>query len=456
MQKVLSVMIIVGILLVSAFGFLMQGYTPSSDVVPVKNDPSATPSETTTPSPTRQPNNPISDVVESVGGGKGNQQQPPSFDARNFFEKTSVMTAAAWHEVGVTAWKFYTPGKGVDSTTGLPAGSIGWNYITDWDLGVYVQAVMDAQRLNLVTSDGDWGSSMRLEKVVAFLENRELNSTTKAPYWFYSSNGTGSTSKAGFDIADTGALFVALNNLKSFNSSLASRIDDFVYNNVHGVSNRTDYASIVPSLRSQALISVDIYHYFVVAGFESFFPVLRGSSEEVLDNILSAPTVTYGNVTVHQGKISCEPLLYGLFYLPPNPKLTTILNEVYAAHVARYQITGQYVGFSEGTDRHGTFVYEWVVLPNGDMWKITTLGSDTYVDMVPIIYTQVAVSFLAIYNSAYAHNTCVFLEKAMFAPDDGYYVGAEYNVDPTRDIFVRSVSGNTNALILAAANYGSS
>ncbi len=56
---------------------------------------------------------------------------------------------------------------------------------TDWDLGVYIQAVIDAQKIGLIGTDGDWNSSALLETVVKFLETRELNETTHYPYWFY-------------------------------------------------------------------------------------------------------------------------------------------------------------------------------------------------------------------------------------------------------------------------------
>ena len=129
--------------------------------------------------------------------------------------------------MATTAWQYFQPGIGVDSTTGLPAGSYGWNYFTDWDLGVYIQAVIDANKTGLISNNGDWGSHARLDKVVTFLETRELNSTTKVPYWFYGSDGKGYTTQSGVDIIDTGTLFVALNNLKNFDTSFVSRINNF-------------------------------------------------------------------------------------------------------------------------------------------------------------------------------------------------------------------------------------
>ena len=43
------------------------------------------------------------------------------------------------------------PGVGVDNNTGLPyATAYGFYAFTDWDLGVYIQAIIDAQELNLI------------------------------------------------------------------------------------------------------------------------------------------------------------------------------------------------------------------------------------------------------------------------------------------------------------------
>ena len=85
------------------------------------------------------------------------------------------------------AWQYFQPDLGVDSNTGLPNSGLGNPFFTDWDLGVYIQAVMDANATGLIGSDGAWGSSARLEKVVHFLETRELNNASY-PYWFYQSS----------------------------------------------------------------------------------------------------------------------------------------------------------------------------------------------------------------------------------------------------------------------------
>ena len=186
-----------------------------------------------------------------------------------------------WLAVARNAWAYFQPGVGVDSTTGLPYSGYGAPSFTDWDLGVYIQAVIDAQNLNLTQPDGTWGSSARIEKVITFLETRPLNNTTHYPFWFYQSTDEqdwhqdSDLATTPVDIADTGRLFVALNNLRVFNSSLTSRINNIV---LHGQSfNRTNYAALVPSIKAEGLTSTSIYDYYVLSGFASFWPNILGS-----------------------------------------------------------------------------------------------------------------------------------------------------------------------------------
>jgi hypothetical protein len=157
------------------------------------------------------------------------------------------LNSIVWKQVATYAWNYFQPGVGVDSRTGLPASGDSVSFFTDWDIGVYLQAIIDAQKTDLIESEGPWGSNARIDKVLTFLETRELNSN-HYPYWFYVNDGTvnhdlSDKSTEMCNIADTGRLFVALNNIKVFNQSYSSRIDNFVYNTY---GNRSNYATLVP------------------------------------------------------------------------------------------------------------------------------------------------------------------------------------------------------------------
>ena len=134
---------------------------------------------------------------------------------------------SVWLGVGATAWAYFQPGVGVDSNTGLPyADGNYFKAFSAWDLGVYIQAVIDAQELGLVSVGGPWGSSDRLARVVDFLENESLNASSGYPYWYYNAtNGEEYASLSNqaaspVNLSDIGRLFIALNNLRNYNTSL--------------------------------------------------------------------------------------------------------------------------------------------------------------------------------------------------------------------------------------------
>jgi hypothetical protein len=86
-------------------------------------------------------------------------------------------------------------------------------------------------------------------------------------------------------------------------------------------------------------------------------------------------------------------------------------------------------------------------MSNGTTWTITGVDS-SYLDKQPIIYTKVAFSFLALYNSAFARNMVVFLEQTLPYPYNGYWDGATNSGN-----YVPDDGSNTNSLILDAALY---
>jgi hypothetical protein len=353
--------------------------------------------------------------------------------------------------VAANAWQYFQPGVGVDSNTGLPyaGGATGFHYFTDWDLGVYIQAVIDANKTGLIGNDGAWGSSARLENVVRFLETRELNNASY-PFWFYDAttekdyHALSDLTTDTVDVVDTGRLFVALNNLRAFSSSLAQRINYIV------LYGRSNYTVLVPGIQGDSATSTSIYAYYCWSGFASFWPNdLSNAPSTILNNIDSAGTVTpYGNVSLPKATILGDPLLCSVFELNNNDsRLLALSRQVYLAHEAFYNATGAYVAFSEGNSPNG-FVWEWVATGSGDTWKITQSGNPSYLNMDPVIYNKVAFSFLALYNTTFARNMVVYLEQSLPDPTKGYSDGADNSKN-----LVSSVGSNTNGLILSAARY---
>ena len=315
---------LVAIMLVSVFAWLSAGTQSNPNIVqPVSNDPTVAPSPTSqqTTNSDQKSNmvpeislwNPISIIRQIVDP----TPRPPGL-----IESNPNVNGPVWETVAANAWQYFQPDTGVVRKTGLPKASLGFPYFTDWDLGVYIQAIIDANKTGLIGNDGDWGSNARIEKVLTFLETRELNVTTGYPFWFYES-ATGNNSKAqsdwsstNVDGVDTGRLFVALYNLKTFNPSWASRIDNFVYNRFN---NRSDYKALVPNVKTESLTATSIYSYYVASGFASFWPIeLSGAPDRIMNNMYNA-TVTYEGVSLPKATISCEPLLCSVFELNNNP-----------------------------------------------------------------------------------------------------------------------------------------
>jgi hypothetical protein len=451
--KGLIVFAIIAVMLVSVFAFLPKGNNTVPNVPQSSDSPTASPS--TTPqetNPTNNPTNkpdPISQITRNIiaWGGDVAQVLTPA-KPPGTIESAETMNSDVWRAVAANAWKYFQPGTGVDANTGLPyAGGTDSPNFTDWDLGVYIQAVIDANKTGLIGTDGDWNSSARLEKVVSFLETRDLNSYNY-PYWFYQARD-GKNFKANSDSAtgpvdgvDTGRLFVALNNLRQFNISLASRINNLV---LHGRSN---YAALVPNIKTESLNSNSIYFYYVASGFASFWPnELSSAPSQILTNILSSGNVTTNGVWLPKASILGDPLLCSVFEIGNNSQLMSITKQVYLAHEAYYNATGQYRAFSEGASLSDRWNYEWVALSDGRTWATLDESGSNY-SITPVIYTKISVGFLAIYNTTFARNMTIYLEQTLPDPTRGYCEGVDES-----GAHLEGVGLNTNGLILGAAKY---
>jgi hypothetical protein len=457
--KCLIVFAIIGVMLVSFFAFLPRG----SQSTP--NKPQSSDNSTASPSATQGTNNQtgsntLSQFAQFFSNLAGSAAQAfSSPKGPGVIESAQTINGTVWRAVAANAWQYFQPGVGVGSDTGLPyAQGTGFSVFTDWDLGVYIQVVIDAQKIGLIGTDGSWNSSDRLNKVLTFLETRELNATTGYPYWFYyaktglDDHALSDLATATVDVVDTGRLFVALNNLRVFNSSLASRINNIVLNGTENPNGGSNYAALVPIIGNDSLTSTSIYAYYCWSGFASFFPDLSNAPDTILNNMYNAGIITTNGVQLPKAAISGDPLLCSAFELN-STRLMALARQVYLAHEAFYNATGEYVAFSEGnsvSNGYG-YIYEWVVLPNGDTWKIIQAGSSSYLNINPInfiIYNKVAFSFLALYNTPFARNMVVYLERSLPDPTNGYFDGADNGGNQ-----VLTLGSNANGLILDAALY---
>ncbi len=440
---------IIAVILVSTFAFLPKG-SPDTPIVPQSTTPPVQAPVIPQATNNTKPSNPLSDFANLFSGlAKGAQallapsptpQPGPIASALN-------MSSTVWLQVAYNAWQYYQYDNGVDSNTGLPeAGQGFFPYFTDWDLGDYIQAILDAQNVTLISDDE---AHTRLDTVLTFLENRPLMNNSLPYWWYQTADGlqsdklsSGSQFQNG-NVADTGNLLVALKNVELYNSSLVGRVNNIVY-------KITNYSLMFGSVSALAS-SNNIYDYYVAGGFACFWPQFSDVSRQILNNIVSD-----GNVTTPEGVklplsgLSNVPLFMSIFDLPqPDQLIFNLTKQVYLAHEAYYNATGNYRAFGEGDTTSGKYAYEWVVFRDGRTWTVLDEHNANFTGTsVPVIYTDSAFSFLALYDTQFARKMCVYLEQTLPTPSSGYFEGIGEN-----DGSLPGVTNNQNGLILSAARY---
>ncbi len=441
--------VVAGIMIVSSFAFLSTINEGTNEKAENEADsPTSTIPQFSTNITETQTNETEQDSSSIVQDNTFNAPSEPSSQVLPSRKPPGIVGSAqfinrtTWKAVAEHAWMYFQYAI-VNPDTGLPAAGCGFPYFTDWDLGVYVQAIIDAEEVGLIEREGPWGADSRLEKVLTFLENRTLTNDT-LPFWFYQAeDGNPASQLANHTgaIADTGRLLAALRNVKTYNNSLETRIEKIATSGMNYSFMLTEVDTLVGSN--------NIYDYFVASGFAAFWPNKTEVANSIITNIMTAPQIVVNGGVLPVSKISCEPILLSIFELnQPHPKIFQLSRQIYLAHEGWYNFTGNYRAFSEGPTIPGTFAYEWVVLPDGRTWVIQDqTGSDLMIS--PIIYSKVAFSFLALYNTAYARDVVVYLENSLPEFGNGYCDGMHENGKSKVDI----TGSNTNGLIISAARY---
>jgi hypothetical protein len=436
---------IIAVMLISIFAFLSEkSFIPPNLISEKTDDPTSSQQEL---APEHQePTEPsITDSLISI--------DPPFLqifrEAPGLIKSAPTINSTVWMKVAANAWAYYTPGFGVDPDTGLPySSSLHYAYFTDWDLGAYIQAIINAQKIGLIDLNGTWGSFDRINKVLTFLENRPLN-PYGYPFQFYDAKTGIEFHPPLFDpneicnIVDTGKLFVALNNLRTLNNAFAPRINTIVLN------GRSNYTALVANILTY-VNSRSTYIYYISSGFASFWPQqLEAVPSTILSNILNSENLTSYGVSLPIAKICNEPLLSSFFELDNGDslRLMGLVNQVYLACKAYYDATGKYIAPSEGYNGT-TWVYEWVVAPNGEPWRVTDFWFHPLENARPVVRYKVAFSFLALFNTTFARNMVVWLEDALYEPMNGYPDGVD-----SQGVRYERLSSIANTLILDAARY---
>jgi hypothetical protein len=346
-----------------------------------------------------------------------------------------------WLDSAEIAWRFYQTGVAVHPVTGLCGASTlnGWPYFTEWDLGTYIFAVLDAEALGLIERDGLWGSTHRFDKVLSFLETRQLCPDDVAYLWYDARTGepAWSLGDSSTNVSDLGFLLMALHKLKALRPEYANQIDEIVYQR----ENITRLARDPEAWKTTG----GIYEWFVAHGFKLFGfdtePVTNAIDS--LEDIMIGETVeTYG-VELPKTSLTSEPVLLAMLTLEEEPYLNNLVLKTYLAQKNRYLQTGKFTAFSEGNTKleEPSYIYEFIVTSGGDTWFVPS-------GVIPIEYLKVGFGFYAVYGDGYALDLITHINSSLTSYDDGYMDG----VDEDGRV-VDSVIDRTNGIILSSARY---
>jgi hypothetical protein len=350
--------------------------------------------------------------------------------------KTVGSNRAYWTALATNAWEYFQPGKGVNAQTGLHGAGLTYPYFTEWDLGTYIQANIDARELGILQKDGQWGFDYRIEKILNFLKTRKLTSVG-LPYLCYDSRTGEPYGDAPAFSIDEGKLYMALYNLKLLRPDLEQDIDNIV-------KVRNNNTALIPDPESW-FEATDFYFYYVASAFKAFgFEGWDVVPSSIINTIVSQPNVTAYGVELPVAHISIEPLLLTFFEVnPQDPKFAWLLSQVNLAQEARYNATGHYTAFSEGnTDLNDpSYVYEFVVDYDGSTFKVAPATT-------PIAYLKVAVGFNAIFNTKYTSNMVEYIQGKLPASSSGFQEGIAED-----GRVVNVIIDRTNGLIISAARY---
>jgi hypothetical protein len=365
--------------------------------------------------------------------------------------------SAYWVSIAQNAWNYFQLGVGVSSETGLPYANTDCPYYTDWDLANYIQAIMAAERTGVLTRTGDWGADDRINKVLTCLETRP-RMANGLPYVWYNSR-TNEVWTDHIDQAtatDAGKLFAALKNLETYNPSLKTRIDTYVYN----ITNYEPRKISVDVLLPQYLKGTrppNLYDYYVTKGFACFWPErFSAEAEGMLDFYYSRTPINYSGIILPKIAVLCDPLLMCMFEFENNdPRIVNLSRDIYLAQEARYTATGHYTAFSEGNtgiDGANSFIYQWVTAADGRTWvcqTVTNSGVAKDTNLTPIIFFKAAIGQRALYETSYTQQMVDYLTSNMPAPSQGYNAG----IDENGRVLSTVNAGVSNGLILSAAWY---
>ena len=359
--------------------------------------------------------------------------------------------AGKWLEWAKIAWGYFEPGVGLSPETGIPRASRRFIGVTDWDLGGYIIAIICAELMGIIPKEGPLGADDRIEKVLHFLETRDLT-PYRLPARLYDPETLDPKGDEITNVSDSGRLLIALHLLKKYRPDLAKRIDNIVA--------RADYARLADN-HAAWRTTAGFYKYYVAHGFKFFgfdkyYPVEKAL--KTFEEIKKGKHIDVYGVSLPVTEITSEPILHTVFELDPSEDFTEYAYRVYLVQERRYNVTGKFTAWSEGNTRllDPSYVYEWIVTPSGKTWVITPD------QITPIIFTRAAFGLHAIYDTPYTRALVKYVEERVgpqspvrrslsfvgFLEDKGLLEGVREDGSIVQDLVA-----NTQTMIIEAAYY---
>jgi hypothetical protein len=357
-----------------------------------------------------------------------------------------------WYEWAKIAWRYYSPGKGVDSGSGLHSATLDWHYFTDWDLGGYINAIVDAEALGILQKTGAWGADYRLNKVLTFLETRALRAEDGLPYWSYQrSNGAPATDlRLVTDGADTARLLVALDRARIAHPELVNR--------VNGIVDRTREAYGKAFVKN-GNVGSGFYGYYYAFGYAAFgFNASRTLLE--MNRLSRVQQLDVYGQSLPMTDITSEPIIITMLELSDrvDAQFKEYASRIYKAQESRYVVTGTLTAWTEGAvDFSPYYQYQWIVHTTGEpsaaLWKIVGPSqSDIESGSTPIVYTKAAFALHALYSTAY---TRTLVEKLLpvTSSSNGFREGIREKNGQVIGEDNWPIQDKTNQIIISAARY---
>jgi hypothetical protein len=359
-------------------------------------------------------------------GSNSGGQYPLPGSSSGASGSTVLLSKQQWESYAQVAWSFFAPGVGVSPPTGLIYASPYWHEFTDWDLAGYIQSVLAAEKLGLITTNGPWGADYRLSLVLNFLDTRTLN-PNGLWYQFYDSD-TGTVSTDGLASAggqaDAGPMLIALYDLMQAHPEFTSQVKEAV--------DRVNYAS----LASQGF-GTDTYSYYAKLGF-----ALWGFNTGPPADMSAYPNGSFA---------IAEPVMLAIMEHASDTFFNQLGHQIYEAQYAAYNRTGELFALSEGQyppylNSSTPYVYESIEIPSGNSYQVVTWQGQRMTSS-PENFVKIAFAFLAIYKSSYSLLLVNNLGKLRTA--DGYEEGV---LTQTGQVFA-AVSDNTNIMVMVSCAY---